>query len=493
MPPFLSDGRRGPESRAQGNEVAGEDFLFHLYRGSELLQENRVHEAKEELESALRLQPLDHKGQDLLAVVYFRLGMYPRAIEIFEQLVRAYPEERGPRTNLALCYLKTGQPNLARQLLETTVFVHPDNTRAWGYLGLAYERLGDYDKAREAFSRGGHEGMSRRMGELAGDRSPPPPSIPPSAPPSEPFHEIEGEDEELDVVPVTQALRSVPPPGLGRSAPPQSLGRSAPPQGLGRSAPPPPVSLGAFRSPSPMSQPPPRTASVMPSRIPASSPIPSVPVPDQAPTLEAFVRDVMVVFPVGAQALLQPSGLVSVTVGQSFACRPGAVRSLTTPQNVSASADPMARSIRGKKQDEALGGPAPLASFSGVSHLLLGPTTGRKLRVFSLQAEMVFLREELLVGFDENLSYENGRLAVGDGEAAPMVQLRGVGAVVVETQGEIMALEVGVGQALTARREVVLGWVGRLVPRALLPSEAPASQRGLVVFSGEGLLLIDPR
>src|SRR5262249_30704199 len=47
-------------------DVAQEDFLFHLYRGSELLQENRVLEAKEELEFALTMQPLDPKGQDLL-------------------------------------------------------------------------------------------------------------------------------------------------------------------------------------------------------------------------------------------------------------------------------------------------------------------------------------------------------------------------------------------------------------------------------------------
>src|SRR5262249_14554033 len=67
-------------------DVAGEDFLFHLYRGSELLQDNRVHEAKEELEQALTLQPRDPKGQDLLAVVYFRIGHYPRAIQIYEQL-----------------------------------------------------------------------------------------------------------------------------------------------------------------------------------------------------------------------------------------------------------------------------------------------------------------------------------------------------------------------------------------------------------------------
>ena len=87
-------GDRGKSSDTRYRSVppdATEDFLFHLYRGSELLQDNRVHEAKEELEQALKLQPRDAKGQDLLAVVYFRLGLYPRAIEIYEELVRAFP------------------------------------------------------------------------------------------------------------------------------------------------------------------------------------------------------------------------------------------------------------------------------------------------------------------------------------------------------------------------------------------------------------------
>src|SRR5689334_354936 len=89
------------------NDVAGEDFPFHLYRGSELLQDNRIHDAKAELEQALALQPSDPKGQDLLAIVYFRLGLFPRAIAIYEQLVRAHPEAIEPRINLALSYLKT--------------------------------------------------------------------------------------------------------------------------------------------------------------------------------------------------------------------------------------------------------------------------------------------------------------------------------------------------------------------------------------------------
>src|ERR1700734_1401599 len=128
-------------------DVANEDFLFHLYRGSELLQDNRVLEAKEELEQALTLQPRDPKGQDLLAVVYFRIGLYPRAIQIYEQLKRDNPRDPSLKLNLALCYLKTGQAQAARAELEDVVRLHPTHKRAWGYLGLAHERLADLSKA----------------------------------------------------------------------------------------------------------------------------------------------------------------------------------------------------------------------------------------------------------------------------------------------------------------------------------------------------------
>ena len=85
--------------------IASEEFLFHLYRGAELLQDARDHEAKEELEAALALQPRDAKGQDLLAVVYFRLGLYPRAIHIYEDLRRDAPKEATLLVNLSLIHI----------------------------------------------------------------------------------------------------------------------------------------------------------------------------------------------------------------------------------------------------------------------------------------------------------------------------------------------------------------------------------------------------
>ena len=59
-----------------------------------------------------------------------------------------------------------------------------------------------------------------------------------------------------------------------------------------------------------------------------------------------------------------------------------------------------------------------------------------------------------------------------------------------EAIGEILTLEVHANRGLSVRREVILGWFGRLVPRALAPSEAPCGQRGLVSFAGEGRVLV---
>ena len=149
----------------------GEDFLFHLYRGSELLQDNCVSEAKEELELALRVQPQDIEGQGLLGVVYFRLGLYPRAIEIYEDIIRVCPGEVSPRVNLALCFLKTGQSQPAREALEEVTARVPDHVRAWGYLGLVYERMGDHEKARTAFDRAGQPHLVRRMQQLLDEQA----------------------------------------------------------------------------------------------------------------------------------------------------------------------------------------------------------------------------------------------------------------------------------------------------------------------------------
>ena len=107
-----------------------------------------------------------------------------------------------------------------------------------------------------------------------------------------------------------------------------------------------------------------------------------------------------------------------------------------------------------------------------------------------LSEDLCFVCEDTLLGFSGELVFENGKLATGDGEFVAVVQLRGSGAVLLEAAGDIVTLEVQGDHSVSVRREVVLGWFGRLVPRALAASDAPCGQRGLVSFAGEGRILV---
>ncbi len=157
-----------PDHADEASRAADEAFLFHLSRGSEYLIANRVEEAKDELERALVVQPRDAKGQDLLAGVYFRLGLYPRAIELWGALVELYPDDVALRVNLGLVLLKTAQLEEATRHLGVATTLDPSHARAFRYLGLALYRLERLEQAREAFLRGGERSMAERMAELQG-------------------------------------------------------------------------------------------------------------------------------------------------------------------------------------------------------------------------------------------------------------------------------------------------------------------------------------
>ncbi|HEX9296994.1 MAG TPA: tetratricopeptide repeat protein [Polyangiaceae bacterium] len=484
----------GPGDRGRNSDYryrattpdATEDFLFHLYRGSELLQDNRVHEAKEELEQALRLQPRDAKGQDLLAVVYFRLGLYPRAIEIYEELMREFPRDGALTQNLALCYLKTGQPDKARTLLENLVLSQPDHLRAWAYLGLVHERLGDYEKARTAFERGQQPGMARRMEDLLAIAAPPrslsvpaPYSVPGTSepkPPPEAFHDLDREST-LVGLPTVAATSAVPPPP---PLPTESL--PSPPQ----SAPPPtsrngPAAVsfdeGLANAPSfaPISR-----VSV---GAPAASALAEV------ATLSQLTRESMLAFPQEPGLAALSNGLVLVHVQASFAARLSGIHLMAADAH-GFKGTALARKMRNRSLDEPLGGhDSPLVSLAGHGYLALAPSRDERLLAFQMEGDFLFLREAILVGFEESLTYENGRLAAFEGEAVALVQLRGRGGVVLRTKGAVIATEVRTDKSAVLVREAILGWAGRLLPRELSPDEAPGGAPGLISFAGDGTVL----
>jgi len=142
------------------------EYLKHLYRGSELLLNDKIVEARETLEQASRIDPDDPKCLSLLGLVYFRLDDYEPAQQIYELLVQRFPEEASLRVNLGLVYMKQGHADKALEEMNRGVAIDPEHQRAYGYLGLLHSDRGDYRQAREAFRMAGQEAMVLRMDEI---------------------------------------------------------------------------------------------------------------------------------------------------------------------------------------------------------------------------------------------------------------------------------------------------------------------------------------
>jgi Flp pilus assembly protein TadD len=460
-------------------EVASEEFLFHLYRGAELLQDARVHEAKEELEAALDLQPRDPKGQDLLAVVYFRLGLYPRAIQIYEQLHRDNPRDTALMVNLALCYLKTGQSQSAREVLEALVEIVPDHRRAWGYLGLAYERLGDLEKAELAFERAGHEQMARRVAAQRGASMRPADGTATSIEDAAIRATAAVAFQELDAGELSFALAE---PAVRRT---ESATWRA-------------IELGrATRAPSVPPPAPPAPPAATQTRAPSQRPPPAVRAPRSLSEIAAATR----VAAGDVRVRLHPSGLVIVTAPQGFAARQGALRAYAGALETSV----LERQTRTPSPEPFGGLGNPLLKMKTDGPILLGPRSAHRLVPIGVEAGTpLFLREDVVLGFDLALTFENGRLTFAESDVMSVAQFRAGGAsaperatggaVVLELIDPIVSLDVTQsGAGVVARREALVGWFGRLVPRAIPISEAPSGQRGLVGFTGAGTVLVAGR
>jgi hypothetical protein len=482
-----------PESEREAvpsSAFDGEDFLFHLYRGSELLQDNCVEQAKEELERALRFQPRDVEGQGLLGVVYFRLGLYPRAIGIYEELARSCPNEITPKVNLALCYLKTGQQGSAREVLEDVIRREPDHLRAWGYYGLALERLGEYEKAQAAFDRAGQPQLARRMTQIIDQARPAPApdeaerqryevrraaadaALELEAKPDAPFSTAE-EAGDLEAV-RSSRWRAVEPGAETVPPAPEHRGLSVPSH-LGR------LSVPLVSDPTDL-----LPASIR-GRVQASIPI------GVSGTPSALVSALSVSPPSASERVSLTGTMALVRIEVAFAVRNDALRAVQ-PERASFRWAALRRRTRGHDTDEPFGGPAtPWSVLEGTGVVAISAADGRSIAALELGGEFVYLREARLLGFDSSARHENGRLPAPPSEPAPIVivQLSGHGTVLVESERPLRALGTSADKKLVVRSESVAGWTGRLLAQPLTAEESPTHAHGFVAFSGDGFVLLD--
>lgn len=436
-----------------------EEFLFHLHRGSELLIGGDDVGAKDELERALAMQPLDAQSEDLLGVVYFRLGLYERAMAIYEKLTREHGEAPTLHVNLALVYLKTGQLQRARASLERAIALQPDHVRAHAYRGLVLSRLGEFELAQGAFERGGHPAMARRMERLArqsakGGRVDPEQVAREEARSRDLRRLAESAFQELDAVdnPFRIELGAPRTPADGDW---QRVGPEPAP-------------------PAPRADP----------AGPAAPPLGTGQVASAAVPLWEGLRAATLEFPEATPFAVDADGTLRVRVGGAVLCRLHGLRVMVGELRT----EPLGRRTRGRAAEGTLGpAHAPLHRVSGEGGLVLGPD-GEVFEPFRIDDDPVYLREELLVAIDGNVAWENGRLPAGERSVA-LVNLRGRGVFVLAPKAPWRAVAVSRGKTALVSLDALLGWTGRLLPGGAAAAEGGLPE-GLVRFQGEGMLLV---
>lgn len=461
-----------PKSEPPSGALASDDFLYHLYRGSEFLQDNRVEQAKDELERALRLQPRDIEGQGLLGIVYFRLGLYPRAIDIYERISQIAPGEIAPKINLALCYFKTGQLAQSRQVLEEVLTREPEHRRAWAYLGLIFQRQDEFGKAREAFENAGQAGMAERMRQLDEHQQGGVAQLHEEHP-LELRNAADGAFQELEF-------------GKAPFAAAESAKSDASSPNSGRWQ---AIELGEETLPQPARLPKTALASLPDSELPPEVSSARgdrsvvLPVP-----LGHFVQSRRLAQPVAQQAVLVDESTVHLSLARPFAIRASSVRAVNLDRDAWTEAR-LLRRARAPEMDEPLGGAQdPIVMVAGGGKVV-ARAHPQKLTLVELNDECLTIKESCVLGFDGQLRYEWIRLELAGAEPLLLLELSGKGLIALRWTAQPRTLSVG-ERCTLVHGEMVAGWTGRIVPNSVDAAESPGKLRGFVGFTGEGQLLV---
>jgi len=490
---------------ATANPTGGFDpYEQRIVMGGELLRQDRVTEARAEFEAALEVRPGDPKALGLLGLTLFRLSDFQGALPVYRELVAATPTDPSLRMNLGLVYLKLGQADEAIDELTHSRDLDPSQTRAVSYLGLAYARKGEYAKAYQAFLQAGQSDLAREMeqyltpeereaivaqvtGRRAGTPSTPPPmredaapAEPTPAPAAEPEvePEVEPEEEEIhdlaelgaediseeeEAPAAEQVVEFEAEPGTGSMAGiviEPAAGQSAVSAAVESAAPSAQVAKAAVRT--------------------AAGAEPPIPLSEFATRRLIRPEDGDHAFEISAGGVLivrVDGRIISRTEGVIVSGGELAYETAT-------------RRVRGAATNSPFAGDGrPMFFVTGVGHLVASPL-GEHFTAVNLDDDILYLREDLVFAFEEQVRWENGNVP-GSNEAINMVQFRGHGAVAMRSHRPLLSVKLAPERVLYVDAEALAGWIGRVVPRLVQPAAGGKSSAPFVECAGEGVVLIE--
>lgn len=413
-------------------ETVDTDFVHHLVRGADLLQAGDAEKSRSMLERALQLRPDNERGQNLLALSYFKLGLLDRAAEIYRTLLGNHPEDPALRVNLGLVLLKQGHEDEAIGLFKAALERVPEHRKAQNYIGLAYMQKREFAAAREWFDRSGNLAMSERM---------------------------------------SLALASTPLSGVA-DAGMRVLDRQEVPFS-------PPDAVARTSESGWVATPPPATAET-------PAPEPAEP-PDLATFSEASRIDAGADHPEGTFAL--GPAMVTVTVkGELFTRVDGL---LATFGNVDFK--PELKRFRGRVTDKPFGEAGRrMMRVNGDGRLWIA-LDGRHFQAVEIGDEAAYFREDVLFAFEETLLFENGRVPSRQSTDLQLVHLRGRGRALIVSRNRPRSVDIRKGEPCRLPVEVLLGWHGNVAPRIVTIGQDDPDKPAMpaVELTGEGRALLD--
>jgi uncharacterized protein (AIM24 family) len=150
----------------------------------------------------------------------------------------------------------------------------------------------------------------------------------------------------------------------------------------------------------------------------------------------------------------------------------------------------MRRSRGHQTEDRFDHGGTQLHVVSGAGYLIALPGD-RTFTAVTLDDDIFYLREDLVFAFETSLRWENGNVPGLRGKL-PVVQFRGDGAVALRTQKALVRIKLPQQGVVFVEAARLAGWIGRVIPRAVMPAAGGPIEGVCVECTGEGVVLLDP-
>ena len=153
--------------------------------------------------------------------------------------------------------------------------------------------------------------------------------------------------------------------------------------------------------------------------------------------------------------------------------------------------EPAMRRSRGHNTEQAFDhGGSQLRAVTGRGYLIAVPGK-HAFTAVSLDDDILYLREDLVFAFEASLRWENGNVPGLRGKL-PVVQFRGDGAVALRLVRPLVRVKLPAQGLVFVDADRLAGWIGRVIPRAVVPPPGGPLGGTCVECTGEGVVLVEP-